>query len=348
MRVKKKTIVSSLVWEQKPGGLHVAQAEAIQQLGYQHQFFGFDEAIPPGTNIILVQGPYGTLLPLVRQLVERPNSERPLLAYWFQQSLSFPQPERVNKFLFRVFSELHRVYKEIGLIGKTIEIVAPNALDGKGKRLGFLGDIVWLHHQNLLDVLALSSTFYADYLHRYDIPSIVVPRGYHSSYGSILNLERDIAAVWMGKIRTKRRAKALYWLKEQLEMRGHSMHIYDGGKNGFIFGKKRTEILNRAWFVLNVFFSGPTDELSIRFFIAAANGAVIITEPGVNKYPFVPGKHLLECSIAEMPETITHYIESKNEWQIISQNMLDLIRNEITLENSIAAILDEAEKSPRL
>lgn len=344
MRDKAKIIVSSLIWGKKPGGLHLAQAEAIQQLGYEHHFFGFDEAIPTGTNIVLVQGPYGSLLPLVRQLTERPHSDRPLLAYWFQQSLSLSQPERINKFSSEIFSELHRIYKETGLIGKIIETAAPSVLKTKGKRLGFLGDIQWLYRHNLLDVFALSSTFYADYLQEYGIPSIVVPRGYHPSYGTLLNLDREIAAVWMGKIRTKRRAKALYWLKEQLEKRGQSMHIYDGEKNGFIFGKKRTEILNKAWFVLNVFFSGPTDELSIRFFVAAANGAVIITEPGANKYPFIPGKHLLECSIKEMPDTIIHYIDNKDKWQNISQNMLRLIKNEITLENSIATILGEAEK----
>ena len=67
------------------------------------------------------------------------------------------------------------------------------------------------------------------------------------------------------------------------------MCIFDGEENDFIFGPKRTEILNRTWFVLNVFFSGPTDELSIRFFVSASNGAVVMTEPGLNRYPFRAG-----------------------------------------------------------
>jgi len=64
----------------------------------------------------------------------------------------------------------------------------------------------------MLDVLALSSTYYADYLARFGINAIVVPRGYSSLYGSIRNTNRDIAAVWMGKIRTKRRSNAIYWI----------------------------------------------------------------------------------------------------------------------------------------
>ena len=202
---------------------------------------------------------------------------------------------------------------------------------------------MWLHNQGLLDVLALSSTVYAEIFARYGINSLVVPRGYHPDYGSLLRRERDIAVIWMGKRRTRRRQATLSWLQNQLKQRGLVMHIYDGYENNFIFDEERTQLLNRTRFVLNIFFSGPTDELSIRYYVAAANGAVMLTEPGQNKYPFIPGKHLVECPLEKMPDTIEYYLNHQAEWSALSNAMLEFMRREVTLEKSISRILTQAE-----
>jgi hypothetical protein len=334
-----KSPVASLVW-QLPSELHEAQAKVVQQLGYRHRFFYATERIPPGTEIILVQGPYGSLLPLTEQLFHYPPDQRPVLAYWFQQSMHWLQPEVVRQWCSRYFSELHQRYPDSpsALLAQAM----PANLRSRGKRLGFLGDMFWLHEHDLLDLLILSSTVYAEYLAQYGISSILLPRGSHPSYGSDLRQERDIAAVWMGKIRTRRRREAIKWLRSELEKRGQVLQVYDGVENDFIFGQERTQILNRAKFVLNVFFSGPTDELSIRYFIAAANGAVILSEPSANVYNFIPGKHLIEKRVEEMPDSIMHYMENPDQWQAISDNVQQLIEQEVTLENSIACILARA------
>lgn len=341
-----KKLVSSLVWRDwpgNPGEYFLAQGDAVKHLGYRHDFFRYDEKIPSDTDIVLIQGPYETLLPLVQQFIGRPLEDRPIFVYWFQQSLSLPRFNRTVKPSTRMYSDLHQYYGESGLIGNAARFVAPEHVATRGRRLGFLGDIFWLNRHGLLDVLALSSTVYANYLEQFNIPSVVVPRGYHPSYGEKLNLERDIAAVWMGKLRTRRRRSAIYWIRDQLQQRGLDLRIYDGEENDFIFGPKRTEILNRTRFVLNVYFSGPTDELSIRFFVSGSNGAVILTEPGLNKYPFVPGEHIVECPIEEMPDMIEYYIEHEDKWLKISNRMLDLMRNELTLDRSMATILAQAE-----
>jgi hypothetical protein len=342
MGIVEKTVVASLVWD-LPSELHELQSDVVQRLGYQHRFFLFDEPIPPDAKIVLVQGPYGTLLPLTRQLVDYLPERRPILAYWFQQSMDVQWPEWMRIFLARIFSGLHRCYREAGRIGHRLDWVAPKLGNTRGRRLGFLGDILWLHRYNLLDVLALSSTLYAKCLAQYGITSILVPRGYHPGYGQVLDLKRDIAVVWMGKMRNRRRRRAVYWLREQLEKRGQVMHIYDGEERDFIFGEERTQILNRAWFVLNV-LPDPTWEVSIRYYVAAANGSVVLTEPGENEYPFVPGKHLVECPIERMPDTVMYYLYHEQEWRSIADAMLSLVKGELTLEQSIASILTRAER----
>ena len=337
-----KPIVASVVW-QFPSGLHEVQADVVQRLGYPHRYLLFNEPIPKDTGIVLAQGPYGTLLPLARQFVGFPPERRPVLAYWFQQSLDMLRPEWARGLLARTFSDLHRYYQQRGVAGQILDKMAPDLVNRKGSRFRFLGDILWLHRSGLLDVLALSSTVYAEYLERVGITSLVVPRGYHPGFGRLLNLERDIAVVWMGKLRNNRRRNTVGWIRRGLEKRGQVMQVYDGEENAFIYGEKRTQILNRAWFVLNV-FTKPIDELSIRYYLAAANGAVVITEPGENKYPFIPGEHLVECSIDEMQNKITYYLEHEEEWRAISQNMLRLMKSELTLEKSVGTILTQAEE----
>jgi hypothetical protein len=342
LQVKKmtKSTVASLVW-QLPSELHEAQAKVVQQLGHEHHFFYATDPIPTDAEIILVQGPYGSLLHLTEQLLQYPADQRPVLAYWFQQSMHWLQPDILRQWCARFFSDLHQNYSNG--TSPLLAQVAPVQLRSRGKRLGFLGDIFWLQDHGLLDMLILSSTVYAEYLDQHNISSIVLPRGSHPSYGTVLQQERDIAAVWMGKIRTRRRRQAIDWLRHEIEQRGQVLQIYDGVENGFIYGRKRAGILNRTRFVLNVFFSGPTDELSIRYYIAAANGAVILSEPGENLYDFVPGEHLVERPIEEMPDAIMHYLEHPDQWQAIHHNMQRLIRQEVTLENSISRILSRAE-----
>lgn len=330
--------VANLTWDLS-SQLHQLQTEAVRSLGYRASLIRYDAPIPADVDILLVTGPYGSVVPPVQQLKRMPPERRPVLAFWFEESLDMRRPEFIRRGGAIYFSEL---YRQNGAFNP-LRRLGPAFLTSRGSRLGFLGDLLWLHRAKMLDVLALSSTVYAEYLSELGVPSIVVPRGYHPGYGEVRDRERDIAVVWLGKARTGRRAKAIRWVLSQVEARGHEVRQYDGVKNDFIFGEARTELLNRTRFVLNVNFSGPTDELSLRYFVGAANGAVILTEPNSNRYPFIPGKHLVECPIEEMPEKIEYYFRNPDEWESISTRMLNLMRQELRLEDSLRAILQRAE-----
>jgi hypothetical protein len=302
-----------------------------------------NDSIPTDTEIVLVQGPYGPLTPLIRQLLDFPKSKRPVFVYWFQQSMDFRRPEWLRNYMGDKLSGLQRNFPvSDGLLTKSENAIF-GVLAFKGKRLGYLGDILWLNEHGFLDVFGLSSSTYSEYFENIGIDSVMIPRGYHPSYGRLLNQKRDIALVWMGKMRTLRRKRVIYWLKRELEKRGLEMRIYDGKEADFIYGDERTALLNRTWFVLNVYFSGPTDELSIRYYIAGANGSVVLTEPGKNRYPFMPGKHIVESELENMPETIHYYLENSHEWSTISRNVIDLVSNEFTLERSLKKLIEKAE-----
>ena len=106
-RLGRKLKIASLVWG-NPGGLQQAQAACIENLDYQHVFFSYDAPLLKGIDIVLVQGPYGSLWPFVRQLLEMAPDKRPILAYWFQQSLELSLPVQIKTLAVRLFSELYR------------------------------------------------------------------------------------------------------------------------------------------------------------------------------------------------------------------------------------------------
>jgi len=336
-----KPTVASLLWKSN-SGVHLPQGNAIQQLGYNHCFFKYDESIPGNADIIVIQGPYGSLLPFISQYREIPENKKPILIYWFQQNLYISMPLWLQYFLGVVYSGAYNTFEPNPFyltFNKLLNKIKPN----RGSRFANLGDILWLDRNNLLDMLATPASEYQKVFTGFGIDSLLIPRGYHPDYGENRDLSRYIAVLWMGKIRTERRKRIIHGLRVELANEGLEMLVYDGIEKPFIFGEERTNLLNRSWFVLNI-LAYPTDEISIRYYIAAANGAVILTEPGKNEYPFINRVHLVECPPEEMAETVSYYINHPKEWQRISQNAYKLVSQELTLENSISIMLTQAKK----
>ncbi len=333
--------VGSLVWH-LPSELHENQAEVVTALGHDHRFVHFDDTLPPGLDLILVQGPYGSLLPLARQLRALPRERRPLLVYWFQQSLDLHSPPWLSRLLVPLFSELQRDDPQGGWPAALARSgLLPGGLLRRGTRLRFLGDIFWLHRSGLLDVLGLSSQVYAAHLARAGIRSVVVPRGYHPSYGVPLDGERDIALVWMGKTRTRRRRRTILAIQRDLANLGHRMEIFDGVTRPFVYGAERSRLLNRTRFMLNL-PTYPHDELSIRLVLAAANGAVTISDVANASPPFEPEAHYLSLPIDAIPGAIDHYVRHEAERRAIADRTYAFICSRLTLEASIRLLLETA------
>jgi hypothetical protein len=337
--VSGKSLVASLIWDPN-SQLHQVLADVFESLGYQHEYFLWDEKLPDECDYVFIMGPYGSYVPFIRRLCEIPADKRPVVVYWFDQNLMLDFPPGILWLLRKNFSDLESLYRP--RIFQNARKALLRVFRGRGSRFASLGDILWMKENHFLDMLGVIASYYADYFQKRGIEAVLIPRGYHSSYGKLLNLERDIAVTWMGKIRNKKREHVILGIQDQLSRMGLKMHVYDNVHLPFIFGEKRTEIINRSWFMLNV-LAYPADEISIRYYIAGANGAVVLTEPGKNKYPFENGKHLVECPVSEMADKVDYYIKHSDEWQKISTAMLEWMRTEVTLEKSIATLMQKAE-----
>lgn len=65
-------------------------------------------------------------------------------------------------------------------------------------------------------------------------------------------MNRADDVLWMGKYGSSRRLKILRTVWKQLENAGAYVHFADNEENPFVFGRDRTELLNRTKIVVNV------------------------------------------------------------------------------------------------
>lgn len=341
--------VGLLYWQRKSEFL-TCVADTVAALGYQVVGVAAEERLPGELDVLLICGPFGSLVPVVNQLLDRPINQRPRLALWMTEQFSNPRiPEWFHRWLAGALSSLERrlLYTRRGetwQLDSRFARIAHRAL-----RLRNYGNLHWLKQEGMLDVLAVGSRWIANYLHRRGFPAMVAYIGHTPAWGSDLGLERNIPVLWLGKIATRRRRETLDQLALALQNEGIEFLRIDGENHPYIFGEDRTRLLNRTKIMVNVLRT-PWDNHSLRFFLAAANRCLIVTEPTFPHIPFVPGKHVVEVELDRIAQTIKSYLSEDAARQAITQEAYQLVTGEITMERSVARILDRvtAHQSPYL
>lgn len=172
-----------------------------------------------------------------------------------------------------------------------------------------------LHRSGLPDILCVSTRGRVDFLAERGIHAEYVPHGYGPDLGRDLGMERDIDVLFLGETKVLRRRLALLYL----QWRGVEVLCRGGWSDLSCWGEARTELLNRTKIFLNVQrFAGEYSGL--RFALAAANRAFVISEPMYDSYPFVAGEHYVAATLREMPEAIRHYLVHEEERRRIAEN----------------------------
>jgi hypothetical protein len=159
-------------------------------------------------------------------------------------------------------------------------------------------------------------------------------------WGGDLGLERDIPILWIGKIATSRRHRLLKRIRAELKERGLEILVVDGIENSYVFGEKRTILLNRTKIVLNL-LREKWDDNSMRYFLAAPNRALIITEPTLPHTPFLAGMHLVEAPIDQIADSICYYLSHEEERRRIVDQAHQLVTTDLTLRKAVGQILDQ-------
>ncbi|MGQ0802728.1 MAG: glycosyltransferase family protein [Actinomycetota bacterium] len=152
------------------------------------------------------------------------------------------------------------------------------------------------------------------------------PVGYHRWMGGDLSRARDIDVAFLGNP-AGARAGRLATIKEELAQLGIALTV----PLPIWERSERTAFLSRTRVLVNLRSNSWHPELE-RFVLAAANGALVVSEaPIPATEPFVNATHFVAVPANEIPDTVAHYIDHENERRAIADNAHELVTTEVTM-----------------
>ncbi|MCA9936344.1 MAG: glycosyltransferase family 1 protein [Ardenticatenaceae bacterium] len=326
-------------WEPNDGFGNVF-LQTLRDLDVPAESFPHDAPIPPDCNALLVYGPFGSLVPLANQLRHLPEASRPALLLF--QTEQFPNP-RWPEWARYTLSLSRSWVERLAYRSTTTPHSWLTRLIRKGHRFRYYGDLYWLRREGLLTLLITDSYYTENFLRQRGFNPLLSSIGNHSDWGTDLGLERDIPVLWLGKPGSRRRARLLRQLRTELQQRGVNLLMVDGIEHPYVFGHERTVLLNRSKITLNL-LRQPWDDNSMRFYLAAVNGTLVVSEPMLPHSPFVDGQHLIVAPLAQLADTICYYLEHEAERQQLTNQARHFVLTELTMRNSMIHIIAELER----
>lgn len=329
-------------WHKDDGGSSIESllSRTLEELGCETIAFFHSARLPRDLDVVLVCGPFGSLVPLANQLLACPPSRRPLLVLWMTEQLPNPNlPDWVQYVVGSIRSWAERLAFRQRSQGEWQLDPRLRWLTSKAHRFRYYGDLYWLQRQGVLSVLVVASQWTAEFLRARGFDPITAFDGSHPDWGADLELERDIPVLWIGKPGTKRRHRLLRRIRAELRERGVEMLMIDGIEHPYVFGEERTILLNRTKIVVNL-LRAKWDDNSMRYVLAAPNRALIVTEPTLPHTPFSPGVHLIETPIEQIADTICYYLSHEEERQRIVDQAYQLVTTDLTMAKAVSQTLE--------
>jgi len=338
--------VALVEWFPEQDGLSQVICRELAELDYQPVYFRQDEAIPIDTDIVFTYGPYGKLLPILHKLDCLPPQKRPLTVHWNMEGLpDLRLPWFIVRSLGSIRSWIDRLSHTNHHKFRTLVTKLTAPWENYILRFRYLGDYHYAYRRGLLTVLADSSAIYARLHSQHGLPTVVAPWGATPLWYDDLSLERDIDVLWLGQRGSKRRGNLLNRVRRELAPHGVNIHVADNEENPFIYGRERTQYLNRAKITLNLTRTWYDDNYS-RFAMAAPNRSLIVSEPLLPHCPqYVAGVHYVSARIDQLASQILHYLQHDAERLIIVENAYQLATSAITFAHSIKMIMTAVEQA---
>ena len=324
-------------------GIAAALGPELVDLGYEVQYFLFDEPIPPYLDLILTFAPYNDLYPLHSRIAQIPHDERPFYVHWNFESLPSPLiPWPMLKSLAQIRTWVNRKNYSSNDLVKIIFSISPiKFFDGRMNKFRYLGEN---HHALIngwMNLLADISDVQANIYKKHGVDAVYIPWGTSKTWHKELNLKRDIDLLWMGKRRTRRRSKLLDKICAELGEAGINCFIADGLENPFVYDQERIEILNRSKITLNLLPTWYDPAFIFRFHMAAGNRSLVISEPILqHNEKYAAGENYVSAPIEQLCDVILYYLNHEGERQEIIDNAYVLVTTEMTLTSSVKQLLN--------
>jgi hypothetical protein len=296
-------------------------------------------------DVLLLYGPWGSLETLFRALRAMPRELRPVTLLW--QGEQFPDPRLPSAvwWLVGVARSYFETFAHLPVLARTPRVHrALTWLTGRLHRFRYYGDIWRYRRAGLLDVLAVWSPRVGEELTRRGLAPMVVGMGYYPDCGRDLGLVRDIDVVWLGKAGSRRRQRLVRRVRRELTRRGVRLLVVDGVEHRYVFGEERTRLLNRTKIVLNL-LRQTWDDNSMRFFFAAANGALVVSEPTLRHSDFTAGVHLVEAPLDRLADAVQAYLQDEPAREAIVVRARKLAVETLTMRATVRRLLEAAQRA---
>lgn len=334
--------IAVVKWKRAGGSISEMIARELSALGHRPLCFLHNEKIPEQIDVLFTYAPYGRLNPIIQQLAQLPAAARPLFVHWNTEN---PPDLRLPWFFMyamgRLRASLDRLNdKQNRYLRRLVNLPPLSFFNSHFTKFRYVGENHYAYKKKLLHIYAESSQIYARLHNRHGLPTIFIPWGTVPSWYDTLQLRRDIDVLWMGSRRKRRRSILLDQVRQGLAARGVSMYVADNIENPFLYGKKRTEFLNRAKITLNLLPTWDDNAFPYRFHMAAGNRSLVVTEHTLPHYPVVTaGTHYVSARTERLVETILYYLEHGAERHQITEAAYRLVTTKLTFRNSVAQIM---------
>ncbi len=257
-----------------------------------------------------------------RSLAATPRDRRPFVVLWFSEPL--PPPRAAG--LPRPRLHLREVAKIVLRDARATDVYS------NARRLRALV------RDGLVDLLVASTPGRCEYLADHGITATFVPLGYEVPDHAVdLERTRDIDVLFLGELVPRRKR-----LLDRLEADGIRVERCGSWFDPAFWGENRTRLLERTRIFLNL-ARHPGELPGKRLILGMSHGALVVSEPIHAPGPYEPGRHLVTCPLAEMPDVIRNYLEQPDECDRIARAGYRLVTETVTMERSVARIVERVE-----
>ena len=216
-----------------------------------------------------------------------------------------------------------RPFKDAPLPGRLERIRASATLERQGARN--LRDLARL--AQLVDRVVVTSRDRRAVLVEQGVNAEAVPFGYSSATAGLITPpglgSRDLDFVSLGILDSRvagRRSVVEGWRAEEPRLT-----VLDG-----VWGEERGDLLRRSRVVLNVGRT-PGNFVGMRLVLAIAAGAVVVSEPMTDPFPFVPGVHFVEASLEGLLDAARELCADEPRRRRIADAGQALLRGELSM-----------------
>jgi hypothetical protein len=304
-------------WKGKTGFVD----KVLRKAGYHVTHMNDDTFDPAGVDVVWLQGNMNWF-PRARRIIAQ-LGRRPAVLVWHSEPLPFPRNSG--------FPQPRLTLRELAKIALRDQ----RATDAWTNFFR----IRQMRAKGLLDLCVVSARSRQTFLAEKGIPSEFVPLGFHAGMGGRLDIVRDIDVLFIGTLDDSRHRRALRFLRAS----GVNVKALGSWKNAQTWGESRTHLINRAKIFLNLQrhagqFSG------YRMMLGMGNGAMVLSEPVHDPFPYEPGVHYISSTLQDMPVTILQYLADDVARNRIAESGFRLATGSLTMENSVlsvARLMDE-------